>query len=56
MPEDIAAEVTPVIPLVKPHLIDMPVADPTALDRAADLVLREVSRAVGSGLSLLTVT
>jgi Thiamine pyrophosphate enzyme, N-terminal TPP binding domain len=40
LPEDIAAEVTPVIPLVKPHLIDMPVADPTALDRAADLVLK----------------
>jgi acetolactate synthase I/II/III large subunit len=40
LPEDIAAEETPVIPLVKPHLIDMPVADPTALDRAADLVLK----------------
>jgi acetolactate synthase I/II/III large subunit len=40
LPEDIAAEETPVIPLVKPHLIDMPVADPTALDRAADLLLK----------------
>jgi acetolactate synthase I/II/III large subunit len=40
LPEDIAAEEMPVIPLVKPHLIDMPVADPTALDRAADLVLK----------------
>jgi len=40
LPEDIAAEETPVIPLVKPHLIDMPVADPTALDRAADLIFK----------------
>jgi acetolactate synthase I/II/III large subunit len=40
LPEDIAADETPVIPLVKPHLIDMPVADPTSLDRAADLILK----------------
>src|SRR6516225_2058470 len=40
LPEDIAAEETPVIPLVKPHLIDIPVADPAALDRAADLILK----------------
>lgn len=38
LPEDIAAEDVPEIPLVKPHPIDLPVADPTALDRAADLI------------------
>ncbi|MBV9529703.1 MAG: acetolactate synthase large subunit, partial [Bradyrhizobium sp.] len=40
LPEDIAAETAPAIPLVKPHAIDVPVADPAALDRAADLILK----------------
>ena len=39
LPEDIAAEEAPETPLVKPHLIGSPVADATALDRAADLIL-----------------
>jgi acetolactate synthase-1/2/3 large subunit len=40
LPEDIAAEEATVIPLVKPHLIDIPIADPAALDRAGDLILK----------------
>jgi acetolactate synthase I/II/III large subunit len=40
LPEDIAAEEAPEIPVVKPHLIDIPVADSAALDRAADLILK----------------
>jgi acetolactate synthase I/II/III large subunit len=40
LPEDIAAEATPVIPPVKPHSIDIPIADLDALDRAADLILK----------------
>jgi acetolactate synthase-1/2/3 large subunit len=40
LPEDIAAEEAPEIPLVKPHPIDIPVADSAALDRAADLILK----------------
>jgi acetolactate synthase I/II/III large subunit len=40
LPEDIAAEETPVVPLVTPHLIDIPIADREALDRAADLILK----------------
>ena len=40
LPEDIAAEETPELPLVTPHSILIPVADPAALDRAADLILK----------------
>ena len=40
LPEDIAAEAAPETPLVKPHPIDIPVADAAALDRAADLILK----------------
>ena len=40
LPEDIAAEEVPEIPLVKLHPIDIPVADSAALDRAADLILK----------------
>jgi acetolactate synthase-1/2/3 large subunit len=40
LPEDIAAEEAPETSLVKPHPIDIPVADATALDRAADLILK----------------
>src|SRR5271166_1683515 len=37
LPEDIAAEPTPDIPLISPHPIEMPVAQPAALDPAAPL-------------------
>jgi acetolactate synthase I/II/III large subunit len=40
LPEDIAHEETADIPLVPRHPIDIPVAHPAALDRAADLILR----------------
>jgi len=40
LPEDIAGEEVPEIPLVKPHPIDIPVADSIALDRGADLILK----------------
>src|SRR5262245_24143820 len=38
LPEDIAAEEAPDIPLVKPHPIEIPTASPAALDRAAALI------------------
>jgi acetolactate synthase-1/2/3 large subunit len=38
LPEDIAAEPALDIPLVSPHPIEMPVAQPAALDRAAALI------------------
>jgi acetolactate synthase I/II/III large subunit len=40
LPEDIAHEIAPDVPLVMPHPIEMPVAQDAALDRAADLILR----------------
>jgi acetolactate synthase I/II/III large subunit len=40
LPEDVAAEPAPDIPLVSPHSIEAPVAHPDALDRAAALVLK----------------
>src|SRR5580658_3579306 len=40
LPEDIAGEEVPEIPLVKLHPIDIPVADSAALDRAAGLILK----------------
>jgi acetolactate synthase I/II/III large subunit len=40
LPEDIAAEEAPEIPVVKLHPIDTPVADSAALDRTADLILK----------------
>ena len=40
LPEDIAGEEVPEMPLVKLHPIDIPVADFAALDRAADLILK----------------
>ena len=40
LPEDIAGEKVPEIPLVKPHPIHIPVADSAALDRAAELILK----------------
>lgn len=40
LPEDIAGEETPSLPLVPPHAIDLPVAHPAALDRAAAMILK----------------
>src|SRR2546426_197406 len=40
LPEDIAGVAAPAIPLVTPHPIDMPVAHPAALERAAELILK----------------
>jgi acetolactate synthase-1/2/3 large subunit len=40
LPEDVAAEVTAEIPLVQPHPIEWPAAQPSALDRAASLILK----------------
>jgi acetolactate synthase I/II/III large subunit len=39
LPEDVAAEEVAEIPLVRPHPIDWPAAQPAALDRAASLIL-----------------
>jgi len=39
LPEDIAAEKAPDLPPVPPHPIELPVADPGALDRAAVMIL-----------------
>jgi acetolactate synthase-1/2/3 large subunit len=38
LPEDIASEEGAAIPLVKPHPIEIPVAHPAALDRAAEVI------------------
>jgi acetolactate synthase I/II/III large subunit len=38
LPEDVAAEKVPDVPLVKPHPIDIPVASLAALERAAELI------------------
>src|SRR6267378_2325867 len=40
LPEDVAAENVPEVPLVKPHPIDIAVASPAALERAAELILK----------------
>ena len=39
LPEDIAGEKGPNVPLIPPHAIDLPVAPPAALDRAAAMIL-----------------
>jgi acetolactate synthase I/II/III large subunit len=39
LPEDLAREEVPDIPLVPPHPIDIPVAHPAGLDRAAAMIL-----------------
>jgi acetolactate synthase-1/2/3 large subunit len=39
LPEDLAREEVPDIPLVPPHPIDIPVAHPAALERAAAMIL-----------------
>src|SRR6266404_6112327 len=40
LPEDVAAETVPDVPLIKPHRIDIPVANPAALERAAQMILK----------------
>ena len=40
LPEDVAGEPAPKVPLVTPHPIEVPVAQPNALDRAAALILK----------------
>ena len=40
LPEDIAGEEAPDLPLVPPHPIELPVAPPAALDRAAAMILQ----------------
>ncbi|MDA8051304.1 MAG: acetolactate synthase large subunit, partial [Rhodospirillales bacterium] len=39
LPEDIAGGAAPKVPTVAPHPIDLPVANPRALERAAELIL-----------------
>jgi acetolactate synthase-1/2/3 large subunit len=38
LPEDIAAEMGPAVPMVPPHTIDLPVAAATAVDRAVRMI------------------
>src|SRR3954447_2042601 len=40
LPEDVAGEDTGPVPLVPPHPVDIPVAHPAALDRAAEMILK----------------
>jgi acetolactate synthase I/II/III large subunit len=40
LPENIAHEMAPDVPLVRPHPIEIPVAQDAALDRAANLILQ----------------
>ncbi len=40
LPEDIAGEEGPDLPVVPPHPIEQPVAPPSALDRAAEMILK----------------
>ena len=40
LPEDIAGEEGPAVPLVPAHPVELPVAHPAALDRAADMIRR----------------
>jgi acetolactate synthase-1/2/3 large subunit len=39
LPEDVAGEETHEVPLIPPHPIELPVAPPAALDRAAEMIL-----------------
>src|SRR5207253_8284831 len=39
LPEDVAGEETADVPLVPPHPVDIPVAHPAALDRAAEMIM-----------------
>jgi acetolactate synthase I/II/III large subunit len=40
LPEDVAAELGPAVPMVPPHTIELPVATATAVDRAVALIRR----------------
>ncbi|MGB8758712.1 MAG: acetolactate synthase large subunit [Pseudolabrys sp.] len=40
LPEDVAGEETENVPLISPHPIELPVAPPPALDRAAKMILK----------------
>ena len=40
LPEDVAAEEGPGVPLVPVHPVELPLAHPAALDRAADMIRR----------------
>ena len=40
LPEDVAGEAVEPVPLIPPHPVDIPVAHPAALDRAAEMILR----------------
>src|SRR5215210_2777077 len=40
LPEDVAGEAVEAVPLVPPHPVEIPVAHPAALDRAAEMILR----------------
>jgi acetolactate synthase I/II/III large subunit len=40
LPEDVAGEEAPEVPLVPPHPIELPVAHPAALERAAEMICR----------------
>src|SRR5437764_9268354 len=40
LPEDVAGEETDDVPLVPPHPIELPVAPPAALDRAAEMICK----------------
>jgi acetolactate synthase I/II/III large subunit len=40
LPEDIAAEKCDDLPLIPPHPVELPLANPAALDRAADIILK----------------
>ena len=40
LPEDVAGEETYDVPLVPPHPIELPIAPPVALDRAAEMILQ----------------
>jgi acetolactate synthase-1/2/3 large subunit len=40
LPEDVAGEEVDPVPLIPPHPVDIPVAHPAALNRAAEMILR----------------
>src|ERR671938_1344510 len=40
LPEDVAGEAVEPVPMVPPHPVDIPVAHPAALDRAAEMILK----------------
>ena len=49
LPEDIAGEEAPDLPMVPPHPIELPVAPPAALDRAAAMILHGRAAAGDAG-------